>query len=73
MPTTDDTKYRLARDAAQALANASGYDYGLERNAFGWSAFMLPMRKNRYGHELRCEVVHPERLDACKPGHGPCA
>ena len=27
--------------------------------------------QHRCGHELRCEVVHPERLENCKPGHGP--
>jgi hypothetical protein len=32
---------------------------------------MLPQRKNRYGFELRCEVVECENLDRCQPGHGP--
>lgn len=64
-------EYREARAKAQRTANATGYDFGIERNLFGWSVFMLPKRENRYGHELRCEVVHCESIDKCKPGHGP--
>jgi hypothetical protein len=65
--------YREVRAAAQALANERGYDYGLEHNRlFGeYTFFMLPAKNSRCGHELRCEVVHPEDIRKCKPGHGP--
>jgi len=52
-------------------ANAMGFDFGIEQDAFGFRAFMLPRRENRYGHETRCEVVMCETLTACQPGHGP--
>jgi hypothetical protein len=66
-------KYTTARADAQKQANALGYDFGLERNDLfkTFHAFMLPRRENRYGHELRCEVVSCENLDRCQPGHGP--
>jgi hypothetical protein len=63
--------YRAARAEAQSKANATGYDHGIERNAIGWSVFMLPQKQNRYGHELRCEVVSCEHLDRRQKGHGP--
>lgn len=70
-----DAKYRAARERAQALANELGFDHGIEANDVfrDWRVFMLPRRENRYGFELRCEVVHPENLAKCQPGHGPCA
>ena len=69
--TDDDRKYREARDEAQKQADATGFDHGIERNAFGFRVFMLPQRQNRYGHELRCEVVSCMRLERCQKGHGP--
>lgn len=65
--------YVGARAKAQADANRDGFDRGLEANDLfkQWTSFMLPARKNRYGHELRCEVVSCESLDRCQPGHGP--
>ena len=71
-PTKD---YRDARARAQALANRLGADVGLEYNSLfrEYSIFGLPRKANRCGHELRCEVVYPENLDNCQPGHGPCA
>lgn len=65
--------YRAVRAEAQAAANADGYDRGIEANDLfrTFRSFMLPQKTNRCGHELRCEVVSCERLDACKPGHGP--
>lgn len=68
-------KYREARAVAQARANETGFDYGLEGNDLfkEFRVFMLPMRHNRRGHELACEVVMCERLGACQPGHGPTA
>lgn len=67
------TDYIAARSKAQSLANQLGYDHGLEANDVfkSWHVFMLPMRKNRMGHELLCEVVSCENLDHCRPGHGP--
>lgn len=62
-------KYETVRAEAQKIANETGMDRGIERNAFGFTHFGLPRRENRYGHELRCEVVSTERNNA-KPGHG---
>ena len=66
-------RYREARAIAQKNANELGFDYGLECNDLfkTFTTYMLPDRKNRRGFELRCEVVSPENLDKCKPGHGP--
>lgn len=65
--------YVAARAQAQAAANADGFDRGIEANDLfrSWHVFMLPQRKNRCGHEIRCEVVSCESLDRCQPGHGP--
>lgn len=65
--------HTAARGQAQNLANELGYDHGIERNDLfkSFHVFMLPMRKNRRGHELSCEVVSCENLDRCQPGHGP--
>ena len=67
-------KYKAARAAAQAEANADGFDRGLERNDIfkTFRTFMLPQKRNRYGFETRCEVVSCETLSKCQPGHGPC-
>lgn len=67
------TKWKETRKAAQARANELGADQGIERNDFfkTFRTFGLPARQHRYGHELTCEVVHPENLDRCQPGHGP--
>jgi len=68
-------KYRAARERAQALANELGFDHGLEANDVfrEFRVFMLPAKANRYGFELRCEVVMCGYLDKCQPGHGPLA
>ena len=65
--------YIAKRAEAQAAANRDGFDCGLEANDLfkHWNVFMLPQRRNRTGHELRCEVVSCENLDRCQPGHGP--
>lgn len=63
--------YAEARAEAQRLANEFGYDYGVEAHVFGFHHFMLPQARHRFGHELRCEIVHPENLAKCQPGHGP--
>jgi len=65
--------YKEACAIAQAKANATGYDHGLELNKLfkEWAVFMLPTKANRYGRDARCEVVSCERIANCKPGHGP--
>lgn len=65
--------YNEAKAEAQAKANEMGYDYGVEKLGASYRAFMLPQKKNRFGHELRCEVVSCTILANCKPGHGPNA
>lgn len=67
------TAYIAARAKAQAAANADGFDRGLEVNEIfrEYTIRMLPQRRNRFGHELRCEVVSCENIDRCQPGHGP--
>lgn len=68
-----NTAYIAERAKAQALANEHGYDIGIECNELfkTWRSFALPMRHNRCGFELTCEVVMPENLAKCQPGHGP--
>lgn len=63
--------YKEARENAQRCANETGFDYGVEQNAFGYTYYMLPKRQNRYGNELRCEVVYCEDLARVQAGHGP--
>ena len=67
--------YAAAREIAQKKANEFGYNYGLHYSEpFNeWSSRMLPMKKNRYGHDVTCEVVWCENLDKCQVGHGPGA
>lgn len=67
----DEAEYRATLAAAQAAADASGFDHGVERHALGWHFFVLPRREHRCGHELRCVVVSPTDLSRCRPGHGP--
>lgn len=57
-----NAKYRTARDDAQNKANELRMDVGLEANDLfqSYTSFLLPSEANRSGHELRCEVVHPE-------------
>jgi len=66
-------RYPAAKAEAQAKADATGYDHGLEYNELfkSFSVRMLPNRENRCGHELRCEVVSCSDFSKCKPGHGP--
>jgi len=67
-------QYAQARSEAQAAADRTGFDYGIEHNALfkDYRVFMLPQKTNRRGHELRCEVVSCSDLAGCRPGHGPC-
>lgn len=65
--------YIATRRAAQAAANADGFDRGVEANdVFHTYCFsLLPSKQHRFGHELRCEVVMCMYLDRVQPGHGP--
>ena len=63
--------YDEAAKQAQERADATGYDYGVERLGGSFRTFMLPSRKNRRGHELRCEVRHCSTWNRIRPGHGP--
>lgn len=65
--------YEEVKKDAQERANATGYDIGVEKLGGSYRSFMLPQKKNRFGHELRCEVVFCTDLSKCKPGHGPNA
>ena len=65
--------YAEVRAAAQKLADELGFDYGVEKDFFGYRHFMLQEKKNRYGHELQCEIVMCSHIDKCQPGHGPLA
>lgn len=52
--------YEEAKKLAQKKADeGKNYDYGIEKNAFGYSVFMLPSPSKRFGYERRCEVVRP--------------
>lgn len=66
--------YNEAKRQAQALANETGNDYGVEASPYsegGHRFFRLPQARHRQGYELRCEVVSCEVLARCAPGHGP--
>lgn len=71
--TSGGLAYSIARSEAQAKANATGFDHGIEANDLfkSWNVFMLPNRDNRRGHELMCEVVMCEDMSKCQMGHGP--
>ena len=66
-------EYSSAKAAAQQRADESGFDHMLEANHIfeTFSVRMLPRRENRYGHELRGEVVSCSNLSKCQAGHGP--
>jgi hypothetical protein len=66
----DDARYHQVRDQAQAAANLTGFDYGVEKLGNTWRYFMLPKKQNRTGYELRCEVVSAEQINHQRPGHG---
>lgn len=63
--------YESVRAEAQRAADADGFDRGVEKLGDRWRFFMLPQRRNRYGFELRCEVVSCSDLKRCAYGHGP--
>ncbi len=70
MNSSKNNAYDVVRAEAQAKANATGFDHGVEKDAFGYRSFMLPRRENRYGFELRCEAVSCDNLMKQQPGHG---
>jgi hypothetical protein len=66
-------EYKQVKTAAQAAADADGFDRGIE--VFDGSlayvrSFMLPPKQCRAGFELRCEVVMCTSSDKTQPGHG---
>jgi hypothetical protein len=70
-----NAKYHAARAEAQARANATGMDHGIEANDLfkTFTVRTLPRKENRSGHELQVEVVMPEDIRKAQPGHGPLA
>lgn len=57
------TDYKEARTAAIKLARLLGRETGILRQKEfgkdGFNVYHLPKPENRYGFELRCEVVRP--------------
>lgn len=58
----DSKSYDSCRAAAQRRANETGADFGVEKDFFGrWSYRRLPSPQYRYGVDLQCECVRPEK------------
>ena len=58
-------EYNEAFNSAVRLARLLRREVGLEKgdnplDGKGYRVFSLPKRENRYGHELRCQVVGPD-------------
>lgn len=54
--------YGEAFKVAQAGADKLGMSHGIEKPVppyNEWNVLLLPQVKNRFGHELRCQVVYP--------------
>jgi hypothetical protein len=62
--------YREVRAEAQRLSNETGRDYGVEKLGGRYRHFMLPEKRFRAGHELRCEVVMCDSDTRMLKGHG---
>lgn len=64
--------YSEAKMYAQSKADELGFDHGVEQNKLfkSWTVFMLPAKRFRCGHELRCEVVSAMNIERQRPGHG---
>ena len=71
--------YEAARAEAQARADASGLDVGIEISDTCQvstpviNVRFLPQKKNRNGYNAFAEVVMCSDLAKCMPGHGPLA
>lgn len=69
MNRSDFKTYEEAVTEARRLANAHNQSYGLEKLPKGglpgygpWVIFMIPNRRDqRFGRDLRCEPVEPDR------------
>lgn len=64
--------YGEAFKVAQEEANASGMSRGIEKPVppyNQWSVIVLPRPQNRFGHELRCQVVATEHVDRVARGY----
>lgn len=61
--------YDEAYDSAQERASQGQRDIGIERIGGGFNVFYLPNPENRFGHELRCEVVTPNCPKLQPRGH----
>lgn len=48
----------FARQRGKEVGLGKYRELGAKRDSF--KVFPLPKRENRYGHELRCEVVSPD-------------
>ena len=60
-------EYHDAFNAAVDMARLRQRDMGLEKadnplDGKGYRVISLPNLANRYGHELRCEVVTPDMM-----------
>ena len=57
---TKESNYLEVKKAAQAQADSTGMDVGIEWNSLFsyYRSFLLPRKQNRCGFELQCEVVH---------------
>lgn len=62
--------YSEAARKAQSFADATGFDYGIEKVWNGWRVFLLPRKENRAGIELRCEVRSCSDINRQREGHG---
>lgn len=64
--------YGEAFKHAQESANEGGISYGIEKPVppFNeWNVLMLPRPQNRFGYELRCQVVATEHADRVARGY----
>jgi len=65
--------YEEAFVHAQREANASGISRGIEKPVppckSEWTVIVLPRPQNRFGHELRCQVVATEHVDRVARGY----
>lgn len=70
--STSFKTYKEAFAHAQKEANASGMSRGIEKPVppyNEWNVITLPRPQNRFGHELRCQVVATEHVDRVARGY----